>query len=351
MIGRTISHYEILEQLGEGGMGVVYKAVDTRLDRTVALKFLPARLSKDKSSKDRFVQEAKAASALDDAHICTIFDIGETEPVPGEPGSGELYIVMAYYDGQTLKYLMRDGCLPVEEAVDIAAQMAEGLARAHEAGIVHRDVKPANIMVTDRGIVKILDFGVAKLEGSSVELTQTGSTLGTAAYMSPEQARAEPVDQRADLWALGVVLYEMMTGARPFAGDYEAAVAYAILNEDPVPVSTVVDGVSDELSAVVGRLLAKDPEARFQSALDVVGALDAFRPTRSSGSGSRIAAVAASPASQEQDRGVCRRGRGPSGGGAPGGRIMESEWQRRTGGSGRLGEHRGRDALCNPGWG
>ncbi len=228
MIGTTISHYRIIEQLGQGGMGIVYKAEDTRLHRLVALKFLPPQMSGNEDAKQRFMQEARAASALDHANICSIFDIGEA-PVPGSD-TKQLFIVMAFYDGQTLKYRLQDGALPVAECVDIGSQLASGLQRAHAAGIVHRDMKPANIMVTDHGEVKILDFGVAKLAGG-LELTQTGSTLGTAAYMSPEQARNEAVDHRTDLWSLGIILYEMMTGRRPFEGDYDAAIAYAILNE------------------------------------------------------------------------------------------------------------------------
>ena len=217
MIGRTISQYRILEKLGGGGMGVVYKAHHTRLDRAVALKFLPPHLSTDPDANERFIREAKAASALDHANICTIYDIGETD-------DEQLYIVMAYYQGQTLKYRLADG-LSIDESVEIAIQIAEGLERAHEAGIVHRDIKPPNLMVTDRNEVKILDFGVAKL-GEGGELTKAGSTVGTTAYMSPEQARGETVDARTDGWALGVVLYEMLTGQRPFRGDYDQAVIY-----------------------------------------------------------------------------------------------------------------------------
>ncbi|MDX1739732.1 MAG: protein kinase [Rhodothermales bacterium] len=294
MIGTTISHYRIIEQLGRGGMGVVYKAEDTRLHRPVALKFLPPQRSGNEEAKQRFMQEARAASALDHANICSIFDIGEApQPfgggvaakavtssgiAPGLPEATQLFIVMAFYEGQTLKYRLDDGPLPVDDCVDIGSQIAVGLQCAHEAGIVHRDIKPANIMVTDRGEVKILDFGVAKLAGGH-ELTKIGSTLGTAAYMSPEQARSEVVDHRADLWSLGVILYEMMAGRRPFEGDYEAAIAYSILNAEPTPVENLRADIPVHVSEVVHRLLSKDPDARFQSAAEAVAALQGAATT------------------------------------------------------------------------
>ncbi|MCZ6706021.1 MAG: serine/threonine-protein kinase, partial [Bacteroidetes bacterium] len=227
MIGRTVGQYKIKEQLGSGGMGIVYKAIDTRLQREVALKFLPPHLSADENAKERFIQEARAASALDHSNICTIYDVGEAD-------DGQMFIAMAFYDGQTLKYILDERRVEPNEAVLIAHQIAAGLSRAHEAGIVHRDVKPANIMLTNRGEVKILDFGVAKLS-ESADLTKVGSTIGTAAYMSPEQARGEKVDTRADIWSIGVLLYEMLAGERPFGGTYEAAFVYAIMNEEPGP--------------------------------------------------------------------------------------------------------------------
>ena len=251
--GQMILHYQILEKLGAGGMGVVYKALDQRLDRLVALKFLPSHLSAHDEVKRRFIQEAKAASALDHTNICTIYDIGET------PG-GQLFIAMACYEGETLKEKIARGPLPVEQALDYAIQAAGGLARAHEAGIVHRDVKPANVMVTDRGRVKLLDFGIAKV--SDVSLTKTGSTVGTAAYMSPEQTRGEAVDHRTDVWSLGVVLYEMLTGQRPFRGEYEQAVIYCILHEDPASVREQRPEAPEALELIVTRALAKDPALR-----------------------------------------------------------------------------------------
>ncbi|NQV72465.1 protein kinase [bacterium] len=268
MIGRTVGQYEIQEQLGAGGMGVVYRALDTKLGRTVALKFLPTHLSSDEKSKLRFMQEAKAASALDHANICTIHDIAEDD-------GGHLFIVMSYYDGQTLKYLLQNEPPSIEEATTIGIQIARGLSRAHEAGIVHRDIKPANIMVTSRKEVKILDFGVAKLS-EGADLTKEGSTIGTAFYMSPEQSKGESVDVRADVWSLGIVLFEMLTGRLPFEGGYEAALVYAIINEEAPPVHSINPKVPEALSDVVARCLAKQPDQRYSSAKALVSDLELF---------------------------------------------------------------------------
>ncbi len=254
MIGSLVSHYEILDQLGGGGMGVVYRARDTKLERVVALKFLPPELSRDHDANARFMQEAKAASALDHPNICTIYEVGEAE-------DGRLFIAMAYYDGQTLKYRLQEGSFDELEALDIARQIAEGLRAAHRKDIVHRDIKPANVMVTDDGLVKILDFGLAKLPGV-LSLTQAGSTLGTAGYMSPEQIEGREVDGRTDLWSLGVVLYQMVVGRRPFEGDYESALTYAILNQEV----KIPPEVGPQARQVVERLLAKGVEERYPSA-------------------------------------------------------------------------------------
>jgi len=201
MVGHSVSHYKILEHLGGGGMGVVYKAQDLRLDRLVALKFLPPDLTRDPEAKQRFIHEAKAASALQHNNICTIYDIDQTE-------DGQMFISIEYLEGETLKKMIAQGQIRIEEAVDIAIQVAQGLSTAHEHGIVHRDIKPANILVTRDGIAKIVDFGLAKLRGQST-ITRVGSTPGTISYMSPEQAVGNLVDQRADIWSLGVILYEM----------------------------------------------------------------------------------------------------------------------------------------------
>jgi len=256
MIGKTISHYRIIEKLGEGGMGVVYKAQDLKLDRPVAIKFLPHHLSTDENAKRRFVNEAKAASALEHPNICTIHDIDETE-------DGQIFMAMAYYEGETLKEKIERAPLKLEEAVDITMNVAIGIARAHESKITHRDIKPSNILITEGGEVKILDFGLAKLIGST-KLTKDGTTLGTIDYMSPEQASGEEVDHRSDIWSLGVVLYEMITGRRPFKGEYEQAVIYSILNVEPEPVTALRIGVPLELERIIHKALTKSPGERFQ---------------------------------------------------------------------------------------
>ena len=262
MIGKTISHYRILEKLGQGGMGIVYKAEDTKLKRTVALKFLPSELTRDPAAKERFIQEAQAASALDHPNICTIHEVDETT-------DGQSFIVMTCYEGETLKRRIERGPLEIGEALEIAMHVARGLGRAHEAGIVHRDVKPGNIMVTDRDDVKIVDFGLAKLAGQA-RLTKTGSTLGTAAYMSPEQARGEDVDGRTDIWSLGVVLYEMVTGELPFKGEHEAALLYSIVHKKPRALSELRPHVPAPLLSLVSRVLQKDRALRYQTAGELI---------------------------------------------------------------------------------
>ncbi len=258
MIGQTISHYKILEKLGGGGMGVVYKAEDTKLRRTVALKFLPPELTRDDDAKKRFVHEAQAASALQHNNICTIHEIDET-------ADGRMFICMDYYEGETLKKKIAHGPLEVEEAVDIARRIAGGLAKAHGEGMVHRDIKPANVMVTSEGVVKIVDFGLAKLAGRT-KVTKTGTTVGTVAYKSPEQARGEGVDHRTDIWSLGVIIYEMLTGRSPFRGDHEQAVTYQIIHEDPAPITAIRTGIPMELERIVNKCLEKNASDRYQHA-------------------------------------------------------------------------------------
>ncbi len=263
MIGKMISHYRIIEQLGAGGMGVVYKAEDTKLKRTVALKFLPPELTRDPEAKARFIREAQAVSALQHHNICTIHDIDDKKPAHGEPGDGQLFIVMDYYQGETLKEKVDSLQLAIGNAIEIAIQIVQGLEKAHEKGIIHRDIKPANIFITVDGNVKILDFGLAKLAGQT-KLTKTGSTLGTVVYMSPEQARGEAVDHRTDIWSLGAVLYEMVAGQPPFKGEYDPAVVYGILNEEPVPLTGLRTGVPMELERIVNKALTKNPDERYQ---------------------------------------------------------------------------------------
>jgi TolB-like protein/Flp pilus assembly protein TadD len=266
MIGRTLSHYRILEKLGEGGMGVVYKAEDMKLGRIVAIKLLPQSLGDDNEAKSRFVQEAKAASSLDHPNICTIHGIDETV-------HEGIFMVMAFYDGRTAKQHIAHGPLDVARAVEIAIGVARGLERAHERGIVHRDIKPANIMVASDGVAKIMDFGIAKL-ASQATITRAGSSLGTVAYMSPEQASGSAVDHRTDIWSLGVLLYELLAGRRPFAGDYDQAVIYSILNETPDSLLARGCEIPAGLERIVMRAMAKEAGERFQSAGEMRAALE-----------------------------------------------------------------------------
>jgi serine/threonine protein kinase len=262
LFGQTILHYKILEKLGEGGMGVVYKAHDITLDRDVALKFLPRDVSLSEEDRSRFIHEAKAASALDHPNICTIHEVATTD-------DGQMFIAMGYYEGVSLNKKIQKGRLDLEEAVAISIQIAEGLQAAHEKGIVHRDVKSGNIIITEKGQVKILDFGLAHKSGLS-RLTRTGTTVGTASYMSPEQAKGEKVDQRSDLWSLGVVLYEMVTGKLPFRGEHEAAILYSVVNEEPKPLEVSISGTSPELIHIIGRALEKNVAERYQSAAEML---------------------------------------------------------------------------------
>lgn len=279
MIGKNINHYKILEKLGEGGMGVVYMAEDTKLHRKVALKFLPTNLTQNDEAKQRFINEARAASALDHANVCTLYEINDAE-------NGQMYICMANYDGVTLKEKLKEGALPAAEAVVIAIQIAKGLARAHEEGIVHRDIKPANIMVTERDEVKIVDFGLAKLN-QLVDLTKSGTTLGTVSYMSPEQAQGMTVDHSADIWSLGIVLYEMLSGELPFTGEYDQAIIYSLINEPHQPLSETAKDIPEALAIIVDNALAKKAEDRYETMEEMLADLlilskgtDEFEPVR-----------------------------------------------------------------------
>ncbi len=268
MIAQTISHYKILEKLGEGGMGVVYKAEDIKLKRTVALKFITPHAVGSEAEKTRFVHEAQAAAALDHPNICTVYEIDEAE--------GKTFIVMAYIEGQSLKEKIQSGPLKLDEALDLAIQVAQGLQEAHGKGTVHRDIKSANIVVTEKGQAKIMDFGLAEIAGRS-RVTKEGMTVGTAAYMSPEQARGEKLDQRTDIWSLGVVVYEMITGRPPFSGEYEQAIVYQILNEEPEPITSLRSNVPMELERIVKKAMQKDRASRYQHVDEMLTDLRSLR--------------------------------------------------------------------------
>jgi serine/threonine protein kinase/Flp pilus assembly protein TadD len=265
MVGQNISHYEIIEKLGEGGMGVVYKAKDLKLDRTVALKFLPRYLTSDQKEKERFYHEARSVSALNHSNVTTVYEIDEQDD--------QMFLSMEYVEGRTLKRLVEGGePLSIKKVLEIAIQVCDGLAAAHEKTIVHRDIKSENIMITTKGQVKIMDFGLAKVKGAT-KLTKAGSTLGTAAYMSPEQAQGEEVDHRSDIFSFGVVLYELLTANLPFRGEHQAAMMYSLINEEPQPVARFNNTVTPEVERIVAKALAKDRDDRYQHIDDMLADL------------------------------------------------------------------------------
>jgi serine/threonine protein kinase len=268
MVGETIAHYKILEKLGEGGMGVVYKAEDIKLKRTVALKFLPAELVRDPQAKARFLQEARAAAALDHPNICTIHEINEAE--------GRMFIVMAHMKGPSLKDRIAHGPMALDEALDISTQVAEGLRAAHEKGIIHRDIKPANVMLTEKGQAKVMDFGLAKLE-LGPDVTRTMAIMGTVAYMSPEQARGETVDHRTDIWSFGAMLYEMLTGEMPFGRKLNQALLYSIMHDPVEPPSRLRKDLPKPVEHILLKALEKDKLRRYPSVDELLKDLKAAR--------------------------------------------------------------------------
>ena len=269
MVGKTISHYEITDVLGSGAMSTVYKAKDLRLERNVALKFLSPQLSIDENEKDRLIQEAKTTSTLEHPNICTIYEIDEIEEdLPGGQ-AGQVFIAMAYYEGETLEDRITKGPMSIEEAAGLMTQINQGVSKAHEKGIIHRDLKPANIMITDDGVVKILDFGIAKLLYQKSK-TKSGIIMGTPGYLAPEQAKGEKIGPHTDIWALGIIFYEMLSGELPFSGDTDIALIYSIVNNDPFPITQFIEDIPASIEQIIQKMIQKNSEDRYQKVEEVM---------------------------------------------------------------------------------
>lgn len=292
MIGKQKLHYKIIEKLGEGGMGIVYLAHDTKLKRDVAIKFLPKHIAANTEERKRFEVEAQAAASFNHSNIATIYAIEESQSANAE---NEVFIVMEFIDGMELKNRIQENQITIENAMQITRSIAEGLKAAHDKGIIHRDIKSSNIMITKEGKVKVMDFGLAKVKGSEL-VTRVGTTLGTAAYMSPEQAQGMPLDHRTDLWSLGVIFYEMLTGELPFKAEHEAAWSYVIVNEQPLEPSELDRKIPAHIDDIVMKLLEKDPEKRYKSADDLIQNLtDAEKGMSTSEQQTKTKAIAVLP--------------------------------------------------------
>ena len=333
MVGQTIAQYKVLAKVGEGGMGEVFKAEDTKLRRMVALKFLNAAALSDEDAKTRFLHEAQAAAALDHPNICGVYEIGEAQ--------GRLFIAMPFLEGSSLDKRVAEGPRPISEILDIAIQTAEALEEAHDKDVVHRDIKPANVMVNERGRGRLhctlMDFGLARLS-QATKLTREGARLGTAGYMSPEQVEGSPAESTTDIWALGVVTYEMTAGSMPFRAEYEQALFYGIMHEQPKPMTSLRTGVPMELERIAGKCMAKRPAERYQNCSDLLVDLNALKRTLEIEQNRASTVRAISPGSEGAAR---RRRRAPSeprgrlSPRPPSSRVLASRRKRQAGGASR----------------